>query len=251
MEWQSQILCLNVGGCKIYRDHHVSEPSEKIEKVIQFLVSPQNDFVKRIENDKQRPNDLHVGFEAVTKMRGRSGEPDPFVDTVKKFFEDDIPGTEKLHIILDEDWHSKNDKEWEDWKPHCIKGTEGAALPEELQEFRFHPRCDSIQANNVDISLDDRFQPTIEKYCGNAKPERIRAGIIGVWTHIKVKKLLESLNRVYPKLDFSNIGICEPLCTSPNKEDHDQAIKNFKEVYKANVYSDCDEYCRHWLGLKF
>ena len=227
----------------------MSETSEKPEKVIQFLVSPQNDFIKRIEDGEDPPNELHVGYDAVTKLRGPSGGPDPFVDTVKRFFDDSIPGTENLYVILDEDWHSKYCDEFETFKEHCVKGTEGAALPEELQEFRFHPRCDSIQANSINISADDRFKPTIEKYCGTTKAEKIRAGIIGVWTHVKVEYLLIALNTVYPKLKFSNIGICEPLCASPNREDHDRAIKKFEDLYEIKVYRDCEKYCREWLGL--
>jgi len=224
--------------------------SDSPEKVIQFLVSPQNDFIKRIGPDETPPNELHIGYRAVTKLRGNGGDPDPFVETVSKFFDDSIPGTEKLFVILDEDWHPKFCDEFKIWGDHCIKGTDGARMPEELDEFRFHERCDSIRANSINISTDSRFESTISNYCGNTKPEKIRAGIIGAWTHLKVEYLLISLNTVFPKLDFSNIGVCESLCASPQKSDHDHAIEKFKS-FQVRVYDDCDEYCRDWLGLEY
>ena len=224
--------------------------SSSPDKVIQFLVSPQNDFIKRLGPDEAPPNELHVGHEAVTKLRGDGVGTDPFVETVSKFFDDSISGTEKLFVILDEDWHPKNCKEFKIWGEHCVKATDGARLPEELDEFRFHERCDSIRANSINISTDSRFEPTIRKYCGNTKPEKIRAGIIGVWTHLKVEYLLIALNTVFPKLEFSNIGICESLCASQKKEDHDHAIEKFKS-FQVNVIKDRDEYCHDWLGLDY
>ena len=224
--------------------------SNSPEKVIQFLVSPQNDFITRIEAEETPPNELHVGYEAANKLRGSGKGIDPFVETVSKFFDDTIPGTDKLFVILDEDWHPKHSDEFKTWGNHCIKGTDGARLPKELDEYRFHERCDSIRANSINISTDSRFEPTIGKYCGNSKPEKIRAGIIGVWTHLKVEYLLIALNTVFPKLDFSNIGICAPLCASPRKQDHDNAIAKFKS-FQVNVFEDRDEYCRDWLGLDY
>ena len=44
--------------------------SDSPEKIIQFLVSPQNDFIQRIEPGGEPPNKLHVGPKAVTKLRG-------------------------------------------------------------------------------------------------------------------------------------------------------------------------------------
>jgi len=222
--------------------------SKSPEKVIQFLVSAQNDFIKRIGSEETPPNELHVGHEASIKLRGQGGSLDPFVEMVARCFDDSITGTDKLRVILDEDWHPKHCNEFDVWGKHCEKGTDGAKLPEELEQYRFHPRCHSIRANSINISTDHRFEKTIEEAIGNTKPNRIRAGIIGVYTEIKVEYLIIALNTVYPRLNFRNIGVCEPLCASQHKEDHEQAIRKFRS-FGVEVFEDREEYCREWLEL--
>tara|TARA_B100000029_G_C17589006_1_gene961972 strand:- start:1847 stop:2593 length:747 start_codon:yes stop_codon:yes gene_type:complete len=219
-----------------------------IEKVVQFLVCPQVDFIGRLDHGQDLPNALHVGHEACAKLRGTSNERDPFVETVSKFFDDSTPGSEKLQVILDEDWHSKSCAEFEVFGEHCVKGTRGAALPSGVEKFRYHPRCEFIHANSINIASDSRFAEVMEETCGRTKPQSIRAGVIGVWTHVKVEYLMVSLNTIAPCLAWDNIGVCEPLCASPEQTDHDQAIKKFK-AYGAQVYYDCDTYCRDWLQL--
>ena len=222
--------------------------SNSPEKVIQFLVSAQNDFIKRIGSEEAPPNELHVGHEASIKLRGQKGSPDPFVETVARCFDDSKTNSDKLHVILDEDWHPKHCDEFHVWGEHCRRGTEGAKLPEELEQYRFHPRCHSIRANSINISTDHRYKKTIEKAIDNTKPNRIRAGIIGVYTNIKVEYLIIALNTVYPRLEFKNIGVCEPLCASQHKEDHEQAIRKFRS-FGVEVFEDREEYCREWLEL--
>jgi len=219
-----------------------------IEKVIQFLVCPQVDFIGRVDSEQSLPNRLHVGYEACTKLRGISGDRDPFVETVTRFFDDSTAGSEKLHVILDEDWHPKNCIEFKTFGEHCVKGTRGAALPSGLEEFRYHPRCGFIHANSINIASDSRYKELLEETCGHTKPQSIRAGVIGVWTHVKVEYLLLSLNTIAPGLDWDHIGVCEPLCASPTQSDHDQAIKKFK-AFGVQVYDNCDTYCRDWLQL--
>ena len=51
---------------------------DSTDKVIQFLVGAQNDFIGRIGSDETPPNNLHVGHEASVKLRGQGGSPDPF-----------------------------------------------------------------------------------------------------------------------------------------------------------------------------
>ena len=231
----------------------MSDSLNKVEKVIQFLVCPQKDFIGRIEKDEDRPNKLHVGYKAITKLRGADNGPDPFVDTVAKFFDDSIPGTEKLSVILDEDWHPNHCDEFKAFGEHCVKGTEGAELSKGLEQFRYHDRCQHIHANSINIVSDSKYGETVKRAClpcENPKPGDIRAGVIGVWTHVKVEYLLVALHTFFPELPFQNIAVCEPLCASPEKEDHDMAIKKFRD-YKINVFEDRNQYCHEWLGLKY
>ena len=225
--------------------------NDSTDKVIQFLVCAQNDFIGRIRPDEIPPNELHVGHEASIKLRGQGGRSDPFVEAGARFFNDSISGADKIHIILAEHWHSVDDyDEFNIWGRHSVEGTDGVKLPEELEQYRSHPRCHSIRANSINISTDPRYKTTIEEAIGNTKPNLIRAGIIGVYTEINVEYLIIALNTVYPGLSFDSIGVCEPLCASNRKEDHDNAIGKFRN-FGVQVFCDREEYCREWLGLDY
>ena len=41
----------------------------------------------------------------------------------------------KVHLIFTQDWHSRDDKEFEIWGQHCVRGTRGAEIIDELSPF--------------------------------------------------------------------------------------------------------------------
>lgn len=226
----------------------------QVEKTLQFLVCPQNDFIDGVDaNGKTRAvNKLHVGPDGARKLRGdpARNEPDYFVETVSRFFDDQISGTENLTVIIDEDWHPKMCDEFAVFGPHCIKGQWGAELPGQLEEHRRHRRCQFIRANSINIASDHRYEKVLRQVCGNTKSDRIRVGVLGVWTHVKVEYLLIGLNTLWPNIPFSQMGVCEPLCAAPDKEMHRLALDKLRS-FTVNVFGDRDDYCRNWLGLRY
>jgi len=224
--------------------------SDQVEKVIQFLVCPQNDFIDRIEKGQKKKNKLHIGYQGAIKLRGddKSGEPDFFIEMVSRLYDERIRGTEKITVIIDEDWHPKSCVEFPVFGEHCVKGTEGARLPGRLEEFRRHPRTKVIRANSINIASSPNYRKTLEQVCGNTRINNIRVGVIGVWTHVKVEYLLFNLHTLWPKFFFNQLAVCEPLCASPFKEFHNLAIKKFQS-FNIRIYDNIDNYCRDWLGL--
>lgn len=218
---------------------------EQIEKSIQFLVCPQRDFIDPLKEGQEPPNRLHVGYQASLKLRGEKGEQDPFVTVVSRFFDPTIPGTKKVSVVIDEDWHPKSCEEFPIFGEHCVKGTDGAKLAGDLEEYRWNPKTYIIRANSINPVADKRYHKVLDEIRGKTKTDLIRVGVMGVWTHIKVEYLLICLRTLPPY--FKHIAICEPLCASPSEEDHHYAIEKFK-LLGFNVFYDIDEYCE-WMGL--
>jgi nicotinamidase-related amidase len=230
-------------------DQDVTE--SKVEKAIQFLVSPQRDFIGHIETeDGKPPNSLHVGAEGVRKLRGdRSNETgDPFVETTLAFFDSNIPGSQRVHIILDEDWHNTSDPEFEVFGRHCVKGTDGARLAEPLEDYRWEDRVHSIRANSINIATHPRYAQIIESIIGKTRIERTRVGVCGVWTNIKIEYLMFNLATLPPYFPMSSIGVCEPLTAAPEQRWHDAAIEKFR-LMGFQVLDTIPDYLR-WMGLE-
>jgi nicotinamidase-related amidase len=223
----------------------------QIEKVIQFLVCPQKDFIDKIEKGKRKPNKLHIGYQGAIKLRGEEEkkEPDFFIETVIRMFDEKIEGSEKIYVIIDEDWHPRSCPEFEVFNPHCVKGTDGARLPGKLEEFRRHPRTRIIRANSINVASSLNYKKILEEVCGETRLSNIRVGVFGVWTHVKVEYLMFNLHTLPPKFFFTQMAVCEPLCASPQREFHNLAIKKFRNDFKTNIYDNIDQYCSEWLGL--
>lgn len=223
----------------------------KIEKAIQFLVSPQRDFIGHLPPDTTvPPNELHVGPDAIRKLRGEAtaGSPDPFVDTTRLFFDPAIPGTERVHLILDEDWHNSNHPEFMFFGRHCVKGTEGAKLVGDLDDYRWQDNVHVIRANSMNVAHHPHYEQIMASIIGDTRPEHIRVGVYGVWTNVKVEYLLFNLQTLPPFFSPAFLGICEPLTATPNQRWHAAALEKF-EMLGYQVFDNIPDYLR-WMGLE-
>src|SRR5688500_6035327 len=126
--------------------------AEPIERAIQFLVCPQRDFIGWLDPGTKPPNRLHVGAAGAEKLRGSPGTTDRFVETVRRFYDDARPGTDRLRVVFDEDWHPRRCDEFAVYGEHCVKGTKGAELVGGLEAFRWHPRTFVLRANSVNVA---------------------------------------------------------------------------------------------------
>jgi nicotinamidase-related amidase len=217
-------------------------------KAIQFLVSAQRDFIGRISTPDSKPNELHVGAEAVAKLRGDGRGVDPFVDTTREILDGELASGERVQVVLDEDWHNANCPEFEVYGRHCVKGTDGASLIGELEDHRWEDNVHIIRANSINIASDPRYEQTLTKVCGSTPTDRVHVGLYGVWTNIKIEYLAVNLLTFPPHFPAANIGICEPLTATPNVAWHDGSIEKLR-MMGFNVFDDVDGYLK-WLGVR-
>lgn len=229
-----------------------------VKKYIQFLVSPQLDFIGKnrpvIEPDSADRIDLYIGEEAIKRLRGVD-DFDPFVEISEYILKQSAVSDGSLSVVLDEDWHNTNDPEFDVFKKHCIKGSKGASLPKELEKYRWNDYTYTIRANSINVASHRHYQQVLKSIMGTERPERftrtdeVRVGVYGVWTHIKVEYLLLSLSTMPPAIfPRQNIAVCAPLCASPNHEDHVYAIEKFRKLGYM-VFDDILDYLK-WMGLK-
>jgi nicotinamidase-related amidase len=220
------------------------------QKALQFLVSPQNDFIGRLDSESSElPNSLHVGPGGVEKLRGNGSEgaSDPFVDTALRIIQGTRSAGDNVQVVLDEDWHNANSPEFAMFGRHCVKGSEGAQLVGKLEAHRWDDHVHSLRANSFNVASDTRYAALLDELCGATHPAHIRAGIMGVWTHIKVEYLAMNLLTLAPQLPGDSIGICEPLTTSPEARFHDQSIEKMQAL-GIRIFSDIPSYMK-WLGV--
>lgn len=219
----------------------------EIEKVIQCLVCPQEDFIGRLATGALPTNRLHVGSFALQRLRGNGMEaaPDPYVDTVRRLLDPSRSGSERVHLVLDEDWHPRSCDEFPVFGEHCVKGSPGARLVGDLEALRWHPRTHVIRANSLNIAASPRYRELMSEIIGGTRIERVRVGVFGVWTHLKVEYLLLNLTTIPPA--FKQVAVCAPLCASPNADDHSAALKKFRAL-GYTVFDTIPEYLA-WLGV--
>lgn len=216
-----------------------------IERAIQFLVCPQRDFLCWLDPGKRPPNRLHVGPAAIEKLRGAPGGRDAFVEAVGRLYDDARPGAGRLRVVIDEDWHPKHCEEFAIYGEHCVKGTKGAELVGGLEAHRWHPRTFVLRANSVNPAASPRFAEVVQQALGSARVEATRVGVFGVWTHVKVEQLAIALRTHAP--GFPHVGVCEPLCASPERVDHAASIRKMKQMGFL-VFEEEGPYFA-WLGL--
>lgn len=227
------------------------------KKYIQFLVSPQLDFIGRNKPETKQLGgiDLHVGEDSIQRLRGEGqGKFDPFVEISEHILGRSENSDGKISVVLDEDWHNTNDPEFVIFKQHCIKGSKGASLPKELEKYRWNDYTYTIRANSINVASHRHYQQALKSIMGAERPERftrtdeVRVGVYGVWTHIKVEYLLLSLSTMPPAIfPRQNLGVCAPLCASPEIADHDYAIEKFRKL-GYTVFDDILAYLK-WMGL--
>lgn len=124
-------------------------------------------------------------------------------------------------VIFTCDAHTKDDPEFKMFPPHCIKGTKGAEIIDEL------PRIES------DIIIYTRrysafFNTNLEKILKDIKPEKVE--VVGVCTSICVMDTVGGLcNREIPVTVYRD-GVADF-----DKGMHEFALKRIKKIYNAEI----------------
>jgi len=128
-------------------------------------------------------------------------------------------------IVFLADRHDRDDKEFQTFPPHCVKGTEEAEVIEELKEY----------AKRHTIVPKTRYSgfhgTSLDRILGEAGPDRVE--VVGICTNICVLFTVEELrNRDYPVRVYAE-GVA-----SFDRDAHEFALGQMETVLAAEVVRD-------------
>jgi nicotinamidase-related amidase len=123
-------------------------------------------------------------------------------------------------VIFTQDTHDPDDKEFEMFPPHCLKGTEEAELIDELKDF------DGIRMQKARYSTF--FGTNLEEILDDLRPDRVT--VCGVCTHICVMHTVADLRaRDYP------VVVPRDCVASFDRDAHEFALTHMEKVLGAKV----------------
>ncbi|MFZ5647323.1 MAG: cysteine hydrolase family protein [Bacillota bacterium] len=144
----------------------------------------------------------------------------PFVeDKVREFVAEGLP------VILIMDTHDPEDLEFERFPRHCVYGTKGAEIIDELkrllEEYSFAIKVPKNRYSGF-------YRTNLNAIMSDLKPDIVE--VVGLCTHICVMYTVEELcNRDYRVVVFSD-GVA-----SFDQEAHRWALRQMKEILGAEV----------------
>ncbi len=205
-----------------------------MSKAILFTQCLQNDYVKPIGKYDSLPNLNHIGYEESKRLMGLNPSQGPVNYMMKWAY--DQPDDE-LEIIHLRDWHDADDSDQkthlETIGPHCIAGSEGSKFAFYLDSY---PRIATILESRL---LNDFIDTELEDILKPFKNEKIRVGIIGVWTEAKVSFLAYDLASRYPNFE---IAICSALTAGSSISDHYHALDHLQKTLGVKIIHSIGEF---------
>jgi protein-tyrosine phosphatase/nicotinamidase-related amidase len=200
----------------------------------------QNDFVKPIGKYDPVPNLLHVGYEESKRLMGLNPAEGPVANTIRWAY---AQSEEDLEIIHIRDWHDREDTSQqghlEVFGEHCIMLTEGS-------RFAFHLDSYPRQALIVDsLSLNDFLDTELPDLLDQYKEERVRIGIMGVWTEAKVSFLAYDLVTRYPNF---KVAVCSALTAGSTILSHYSALDHLQKILGVHVINSIGEFTKFIMG---
>ncbi len=198
----------------------------------------QNDFVKPIKRHDPLPNLLHVGFEEARRLMGEDPNKGPIALMMNWAYQQP---SDKLSIIHIRDWHDIDDvfqtQHLHQFGDHCLIDSKGS-------DFAFsisNPDRDVKIVNSR--NLNDFIDTDLEEYFNSLKlKNKIKVGLIGVWTEAKVYFLAYELTTRYPNLE---IAVCSALTASSSRSHHFMALDQLKRLLGIKIFSSIGEFSKY------
>ena len=198
---------------------------------ILITVCLQNDFLLPIGKYDNLPNLLHVGYEESNRVMGLNPNEGPI--SLFMNWANSTSG-ENLQTIHIRDWHDANDNSQQahlrQFGEHCLMNTKGA-------EFVFPKNGKEIIINST--GLNDFIDCLLDNYLSPHKEEKIRVGIIGVWTEAKVFFLAYDIITRYPQFE---IAICSAITASSSLHNHYASLDQLRRILNVHVYDSIGEF---------
>ncbi len=130
-------------------------------------------------------------------------------------------------LFFTADTHDPDDKEFQMWPPHCIKGTEEAEIVPELSEYVAQGTV--IRKRRYSAFFDTDLEKRLEEL----KPDRLV--VCGVCTDICVMHTVaDARNRDYP------VAVVEEGVASFDPEAHAFALKHMEKILGAKIVKEAE-----------
>jgi nicotinamidase-related amidase len=219
-------------------------------RVLLFTQCLQNDFTAPIPPGAPLPNALHVGR---SESRRLLGDPDGDWERegpLARFLADWRAGAGSTHASIHiRDWHDPRDpatrSHLDHFGEHCLRGTPGARFVSPLQALvdgggGAHVVDSAILSDFVGTDLEPALRRLIGEDGG------VRAGIVGVWTDVKVHYLAYDL---MTRLGLTEVAVCSALTASRSRIQHRQALEQMAASLGVRVVDSVPEFLA-WLGVR-
>ncbi|MBR30536.1 MAG: isochorismatase [Spirochaetaceae bacterium] len=160
------------------------------------------------------------------------------IDWAYQFSADDL---EIIHI---RDWHNPEDPaqagHLKQFGSHCVQNTPGA-------EFVFQDRIKKGRTHHIlsATGLNDFNDTSIAEILEPYRDQKIRIGIMGVWTEAKVYFLAYELATRYPEFQ---IAVCSALCASSSRSMHFYALDQIRNVLGLEIISSPASFAEFLTG---
>jgi protein-tyrosine phosphatase/nicotinamidase-related amidase len=205
----------------------------------------QRDFVDPIGPHDALPNLLHVGYSEATRLLG----PDPAAGPLAQLIQwaRGLP-SDAIDLVHIRDWHDADDPAQREhlmrFGAHCIKGTVGARLVLEMDEWaEAAPNefvVDSITLNDLEGTDLEAQLDRIRRAHGG---EPLRIGVVGVWTEAKVSFLLYELRT---RLGIDELATCSALTASASRTQHFNALSQLDKILGVRCFDSLADFV-DWL----
>ena len=215
------------------------------DRVVLFTQTLQNDFVRQLAPGESLPNLLHVGREESRRLLGEDPDDGPLARFLRAFAE----GARHVSVHI-RDWHSGDDAAQRahlgHFGAHCLRGTEGARFIAPVEAL--------IECRDGAIVIDSPgltdFEGTplaavLRERIGAADLARVKAGIVGVWTDVKVQYLAYELAT---RLGIEQIAVSSALVASRSRARHRAALEHLREMLGVLVFDSTSEFL-DWLEV--
>ncbi|MEK7470348.1 MAG: isochorismatase family protein [Planctomycetota bacterium] len=208
-----------------------------------FTQCLQNDFVAPVTAGRPIPNQLHIGAAESHRLVGDEPRTGPLGRFLRAFYEGAGPEHTVVHI---RDWHDASDPaqahHLAHFGTHCLKDTPGAAYVDPLAELSAgHARTLTVNSTVLNDFEGTDLAPRLRSQLGTTAPPEAVAGIIGVWTDVKVQYLAYDL---LTRFGIENIVLCSALCASRSRVRHFQALDLLSQNLAVRVVDGIPEFLR-------
>lgn len=200
----------------------------------------QNDFVKPILRHERLPNLLHIGHEESRRLMGDIPSEGPVARMMQWAYAQSDQALQLIHI---RDWHDAMDLRQMDhllhFGIHCEANSPGA-------EFAFPVPAESEKQVGIvnTLTLNDFQDTNLTELLAASQGQKVRVGLMGVWTEAKITYLAYELSTRYPEFE---IGVCSALTAGASRSQHFIALEHMEKLLAVKVFHSIAAFVR-FLG---